>query len=103
MMALEWRDVDLANRQLCIARSDWNGFVTSPKGGRLRRVPLTRRLAAALSAQRHLRSARVLCQDDGKPLTRPFVQAKMKRVSRRAGMPHDGLRVLSELVRWVDA
>ena len=65
MMALEWGDVDLANRQLCIARSDWNGFVTTPKGGRLRRVPLTRRLAAALSAQRHLRSARVLCQDDG--------------------------------------
>jgi integrase len=55
MMALEWGDVDLVNRQLCIARSDWNGFVTSPKGGRLRRVPLTRRLAAALSAHRHLR------------------------------------------------
>ena len=94
MMALEWGDVDLGNRQLCVARSDWNGFVTTPKGGRLRRVPLTRRLAAALSAQRHLRSARVLCQDDGTPLTRPFVQAKMKRASRRAGMPHDGLHIL---------
>ena len=94
MMALEWGDVDLANRQVCVARSDWNGFVTTPKGGRLRRVPLTRRLAAALSAQRHLRSARVLCQDDGTPLTRPFVQAKMKRASRRAGMPHDGLHIL---------
>ena len=94
MMALEWGDVDLVNRQVCVARSDWNGFVTSPKGGRLRRVPLTRRLAAALSAQRHLRSARVLCQDDGTPLTRPFVQAKMKRASRRAGMTHDGLHIL---------
>ena len=94
MIALEWGDVDLGNRQLCIARSDWNGFVTTPKGGRLRRVPLTRRLAAALSAQRHLRSARVLCQDDGTPLTRPFVQAKMKRASRRAGLPHDGLHIL---------
>ena len=76
MMALEWGDVDLVNRQLCIARSDWNGYVTTPKGGRLRHVPLTRRLAAALSAQRHLRSARVLCQDDGEPLTRPIVQAQ---------------------------
>jgi integrase len=94
MMALEWGDVDLVNRQVCVARSDWNGIVTSPKGGRLRRVPLTRRLAAALSAQRHLRSARVLCQDDGTPLTRPFVQAKMKRASRRAGMTHDGLHIL---------
>jgi integrase len=94
MMALEWGDVDLANRQLCVARSDWNGFATSPKGGRLRRVPLTRRLAAALGAQRHLRSTRVLCQADGKPLTRPFVQARMKRASRQAGLPHDGLHIL---------
>ncbi len=99
MIALEWGDVDLVNRQICIRRSDWNGFVTSPKGGRFRRVPLTRRLAAALSAHRHLRSARVLCQDDeikgrAGPLTRPFVQAKMKRAARRAGMTHDGLHIL---------
>jgi len=25
MMALEWSDVDLNKRQLCIARSDWKG------------------------------------------------------------------------------
>jgi integrase len=48
MIALEWSDVDLAKRQLCIQRSDWNGEVTSTKGGRLRYVPLTVRLAAAL-------------------------------------------------------
>ena len=66
MIALEWADVDLGNRQLCIRRSDWNGQVTTPKGGRLRHVPLTRRLAAALSEHRHLRSTRVLCQDDAR-------------------------------------
>jgi integrase len=64
MIALEWTDVDFNTRQLCIRRSDWNGHVTSPKGGRLRHVPMTRRLAAALSDHRHLRSPRVLCQDD---------------------------------------
>ncbi len=64
MIALEWTDVDLANRQLSVRRSDWNGHVTVPKGGRIRHVPLTRRLAAALSEHRHLRSTRVLCQDD---------------------------------------
>jgi integrase len=94
MIALEWSDIDLANRQVCVARSDWNGFVTTPKGGRLRRVPLTRRLAAALSAHRHLRGARVLCLDDGAPLSRSFVQAKMLRASRRAGMSHDGIHIL---------
>jgi integrase len=69
MIALEWRDVDLGKRQLCVQRSDWNGQVTVPKGGRLRYVPLTLRLAAALRDHRHLRSSRVLCQDDGQALT----------------------------------
>jgi integrase len=44
MMALEWSDVDLNKRQLCVARSEWKGHVNSPKGGRLRYVPLTKRL-----------------------------------------------------------
>ena len=39
MMALEWSDVDLGKRQLCVQRSDWKGHVTAPKGGRLRYVP----------------------------------------------------------------
>ena len=60
MIALEWTDVDLANRQLSVRRSDWNGHVTVPKGGRIRHVPVTRRPAAALSEHRHLRSTRVL-------------------------------------------
>ncbi len=50
IMALEWRDVDLANRQLCVARSEWKGHVTAPKGGRIRHVPLTEHLAEALKA-----------------------------------------------------
>jgi len=86
MIALEWTDVDLANRQLSVSRSDWNGQVTTPKGGRLRHVPLTRRLAAALSEHRHLRGTRVLCQDDATPLTRQIVQTRAKRAARRAGV-----------------
>ncbi|MEP7308913.1 MAG: tyrosine-type recombinase/integrase [Acidobacteriota bacterium] len=58
MMALEWRDVDLGKRQLCIERSVWRGHVTAPKGGRLRYVPLTVRLASALREARHLRGSR---------------------------------------------
>ena len=33
MMALEWTDVDLRKRQLCVQRSDWKGQVTTTKGG----------------------------------------------------------------------
>ena len=94
MIALEWGDVDLVNRQICIRRSDWNGHVTTPKGGRLRHVPLTRRLAAALGEHRHLRSARVLCQDNTEPLTRQIVQTRAKRASRKAGLTHDGVHIL---------
>jgi integrase len=65
MMGLEWRDVDLAKRQLCVQRSEWKGHVGVPKAGRLRYVPLTVRLAAALREHRHLRSTRVLCRSDG--------------------------------------
>ena len=94
MMALEWADVDLANRQVCVRRSDWNGYITTPKGGRFRRVPLTRRLAAALSQHRHLRSPRVLCQSNADPLTRQIVQTRVKRAARRAGLTHDGVHIL---------
>ena len=33
MIALEWGDVDLGESAGLCARSDWNGFVTTPKGG----------------------------------------------------------------------
>jgi integrase len=69
MIALERRDVNWENGQLCVDRSDWNGQVTSPKGGRHRYVRMTARLAAALREHRSLRSKLVLCQTDGNPLT----------------------------------
>src|SRR4051794_910325 len=35
MLALEWGDVDLAKRQLCVRQSDWDGQAGMPKSGRL--------------------------------------------------------------------
>ena len=75
-------------------RSDWNGQVTVPKGGRLRYVPLTLRRASALRDHRHLRSVRVLCQDDGQALTRQMVQYRALRASRRAKLTEDGVHIL---------
>jgi len=82
MIALEWRDVDVVKRPLCIQWSDWNGHVTTPKGGRLRYVPLTVRPAAALRDHRHLRGTCVLCQGDGQPLTRQMVQDRLQRIEQ---------------------
>ena len=56
-IGLEWGDVDLVKRQMCIQRFEWRGHVTSPKGSRLRYVPMPARLASALQGHRHLRSS----------------------------------------------
>jgi integrase len=98
MIALEWRDVDLGKRQICVQRSDWNGQVTTPKGGRLRYVPLTVRLEATFRDHRHLRCANVLCQDDGQPLTRQMVQYRVLRASRRAKLSQDGVHILRHVL-----
>jgi len=69
-----------------LARSEWKGHVTMPKGGRLRYVPPTRRLTDALRETRHLRGARVLCDGEGKPLTQKVVQVMLRRAARRANV-----------------
>ncbi len=92
-MALEWADVDFVKNQVCVERSDWKGHVTSPKGGRLRYVPLTKALGAALRAHRHLRR-RVLDERDGRPLTQKVLQCIVRAAARRAGLKHEGLHVL---------
>ncbi len=94
MVALEWRDVDLSKRQICVQRSAWQGQVGVPKGGHLRYVPMTTRLAAALRDARHLRGARVLYQGNGDPLTEKVVQTLLLRAAKRAGVANNGPHVL---------
>jgi len=93
IMALEWGDVDLSKRQICVQRSDWKGHVTVPKGERLRYVPLTDRLGTALRTHRHLRSSRVLVQRDGSPLTQKIVQDHVRRAAERVNVK-PGVHVL---------
>ena len=46
------------------------------------------------SEHRHLRSARVLCQDGAEPLTRQIVQTRAKRAARKAGLSNHGVHIL---------
>jgi integrase len=94
MMALDWSDVDLGKRQICVQCSDWKGQVTTTKGGRLRYVPLTVRLSAVFREHRHLRGTRVLCQPDGSPLTQKIVQDHVRRSVRRAQLAKSGVHRL---------
>ena len=94
IIALEWDDVDLAKRQLCVQRSEWRGHVTTPKGGRLRYVPMTVRLAAVLREHRHLRGPRVLYHHDGSVLTQDVVGDHVRRAARRAQLTASGVHRL---------
>jgi integrase len=93
MMALEWSDIDFTARQICVARSEWKGHVTPPKGGRIRYVPLTRRLGESLRDARHARSKRVLCDERGQSLTQKVVQGIVRRAARNVGVP-SGVHIL---------
>jgi integrase len=93
MVALEWADVDLERRQIRVRHSDWNGELTAPKNGRIRFVGMTERLATALRQHRHLRSRRVLCKDDGKPITRQGAWSRVRYAAQRANVP-TGVHIL---------
>jgi integrase len=87
MIALEQSDVDLKRGLLHVRRSEWEGHLTLPKGGRERQVVMTKRLAKALAANRHLRGDRVLWRDDGYPKVTQVLLAKwMRRAQRLAGL-----------------
>ena len=86
IVALEWADVDLERRQIRV-RHRTGVELTAPKNGRIRFVGMTERLAAALRQHRHLRSRRVLCKDDGPPLTRQGAWSRVRYAAKRAKVP----------------
>ncbi len=92
--ALEWGDVDLKKRQLCVKRSVWKGHTEMPKGGRLRYVPLTQRLTAALQASRHLRGPLVFCDREGTPLNEKIIADHVDHAARATKLKHRGVHVL---------
>lgn len=94
MRALEWSDVNFGKRQLRVERNDWKGVVSSTKGNRVRWVPLTKRLAAALQHHRHLRGPRVLCHDDGRSLAEYEMTDLLAKVGRRANIRSNGPHIL---------
>jgi site-specific recombinase XerD len=82
--------VNRVNGLLNIERQVWRGVVDTPKGGRGRSIPMTKKLGVALGAVRHLRGARLLLQDDGNPLTAKVLRGWMKSAQRLAGLKATG-------------
>jgi integrase len=99
MIGLRWSDVDLDRRRLTVRQNDWRGHVDVPKGGRAGTVDLCGRLQAALKAHRahtrlRSREGRVICQDDGSPLTEKRVRSLVLRAENLATLPHRGVHCL---------
>ena len=90
MIALEWTDIDFRGGFIHVQRSDWRGYVTVPKGGRDRRVPMTKRLAALLKANRQLGGGRILHGDRDERFDRAVIWYWMRKAQSRAGLKDTG-------------
>ena len=91
IVALEWNDIDFKRNAITVSRSEWRGNVTVPKGGRSRRVPMTKLLAQVLQKLRHLRGPRVLWREDGvEKLARPLLRKWLSRTQRKASLRDNG-------------
>lgn len=94
IIGLEQSDVDFKTGVLTVLRNDWHGVVAAPKGGKARKIKLTRRTLAALQAIRHLRHKRFLWHMAGGRWTFSTMRAVLKRQLKRAGLRHAGWHVL---------
>jgi integrase len=94
--ALQWGDFDLVAGRLTVQRTDYRGYIGSPKGGRLRTIPLTRRLVAAMKAMRHLGGDWVFADAAGALWSRGEADTRLRRAYKRAGLRKIGWHTLRQ-------
>ncbi len=83
---LRWDDWDRRNDRITVSRSIWTDIEGTTKGWKLRTVPTTSRLAAALAATRHLRGPTVLADGEGGTLGLEAMRWNLPRLCRQAGI-----------------
>ncbi|TMK98030.1 MAG: site-specific integrase [Actinobacteria bacterium] len=91
LLALRWSDVDFAGHAVTVARAMSLGVESSPKSGRVRRIPLPDQAAVALdrlSRREHFttRGDRVFCNVLGRMLDGSAVRKRFKRARDAAGL-----------------
>lgn len=91
LLALCWGDVDFAARALTVARALSMGIESSPKSGRVRRVPLPDQTAAALERLSRRpdftsQGDRVFCSSIGRTLDGSALRRRFKRSRDAAGL-----------------
>jgi integrase len=94
LLAIEWTSIDTRHKIVSFSRSTTKGVtVSTTKGGKPRRVPLSPALEADLKAIKHLKGPLVFCKADGSAYNLDDLHRLLKRAQRRA--------VLRQL-RWHD-
>jgi integrase len=92
---LRWSDVDLVAGKARVKRSFTRGFVTTPKNGKPRTIPLSPKTVAVLRRLRglkHLKGGLVFCKPDGGRRIHRRSDVAIKRLSRIAE--------LGRLISW---
>jgi integrase len=92
--ALRWGHVDIARRELTVSANLWRGQLGTPKSGRGRRVPITRRLAAVLAAFDRS-EAHVITAASGEGLaSHGSIKSVVTWTAKHAGVPDHGPHAL---------
>ncbi len=88
--ALRWEHVDVARRELTVSANLWRGQLGTPKSGRGRKVPITRRLAAVLATSDHS-EAHVITAASGEGLaSHGSIKSVVTWAAKHAGVPDHG-------------
>ncbi len=92
--ALTWEHINLAQRELTVSANLWRGHIGTPKSGKSRKVPMTRRLVAALAALDH-GAAQVLTAASGEGLaSHASIKSVVTWAAKHAGVPDHGPHAL---------
>ncbi len=92
--ALRWCDIDFRHNKLIVRKAFWRSELGSPKGGKERPIPLTKRLAAALLGIQHLRGDFVFCQASGSHWGEGVLEGALEGIVKRARLRPVGFKVL---------
>ncbi|MCK9578945.1 MAG: site-specific integrase [Methanoregula sp.] len=93
LIALDWEDVNLESRTLCVRRSLVNGFMESPKNNKARYVPMTYGLCDVLS-RRKKKKGFVFCDYNGEPLRHERARRVLHRQCKAIGLRKVGWHML---------
>jgi integrase len=93
--ALEWGDIDLAEKSLTVRKTNYRGHIGTPKGGRERTIPISDELESVLRVHRAKRAEVVLksgrkwvfADDSGKPIEDKKVNSRLAKCLAVAGLP----------------